>query len=43
MAGMKKFQEDQKLEPSGKVTAKALIILGLGPKDESAPTPNTNK
>jgi len=35
---MKKFQTDQKLEPTGKITAKSLITLGLGPRDESAPT-----
>jgi hypothetical protein len=35
---MKKFQTDQKMEPTGKITAKSLITLGLGPRDESAPT-----
>jgi hypothetical protein len=37
MDAMRKYQTDQKLEPTGKITAKALINLGLGPKDESAP------
>jgi peptidoglycan hydrolase-like protein with peptidoglycan-binding domain len=32
---MKKFQADQKLEPTGKLTSRSLIQLGLGPKDES--------
>jgi hypothetical protein len=40
MNAMSKFQTDQKLEPTGKITAKALIDLGLGPKDGS--TPNTS-
>ncbi len=42
---MKKFQEQEKLEPTGKVTAKALIDLGLGPRDESisSTTTLTNK
>jgi hypothetical protein len=35
MDAMRKFQEDQKIEPTGKVNAKSLIGLGLGPKDES--------
>lgn len=38
---MRKFQEDQKIDPTGKVTAKSLIGLGLGPKDESVPAPPT--
>jgi hypothetical protein len=37
MDAMRKYQADQKMEPTGKITAKALINLGLGPKDESAP------
>jgi hypothetical protein len=36
---MRKFQSDQKMAPNGKITSKALISLGLGPKDESAPPP----
>jgi hypothetical protein len=35
MDAMRKFQTDQKQEPTGKITAKALIDLGLGPKEES--------
>jgi peptidoglycan hydrolase-like protein with peptidoglycan-binding domain len=38
---MKRFQNDQKLEPTGKITSKALINLGLGPSDESAAPPST--
>jgi hypothetical protein len=38
MDAMRKYQADQKMDPTGKITAKALINLGLGPKDESAPT-----
>ena len=45
---MRKFQADQKLEPTGKLTAKSLIGLGLGPKESSpvaaaAPTPEAPK
>jgi hypothetical protein len=40
VVAMKKFQTDQKLDPTGKITSKALITLGLGPKDESAPPPS---
>jgi peptidoglycan hydrolase-like protein with peptidoglycan-binding domain len=40
---MRAFQSDQKLDPSGKITAASLIDLGLGPKREetlsSRPTP----
>ncbi|MGH9659126.1 MAG: peptidoglycan-binding protein [Bryobacteraceae bacterium] len=35
---LKRFQEDQNLEPTGKVTSLSLIALGLGPKRE-APAP----
>jgi Putative peptidoglycan binding domain len=36
---MRKFQTEQKMEPTGKISAKALITLGLGPKNETvAPT-----
>jgi len=42
MDAMRKFQTDQKQDPTGKVTAKALINLGLGPKDETPP-PTANK
>ena len=31
---LKKFQQDQKLEPSGKIDSLTLIALGLGPKRE---------
>jgi hypothetical protein len=34
---MRKFQTDQKRDPTGKISAKALITLGLGPKDETVP------
>jgi Putative peptidoglycan binding domain len=34
---MRKFQTEQKMEPTGKISAKALITLGLGPKDETVP------
>lgn len=36
---MKKFQADQKLDATGKITSKTLISLGLGPRDQSAPQP----
>ena len=39
MSAMKKYQEEQKQEPTGKITAKSLITLGLGPKDD----PTTGK
>ena len=32
---LRKFQNDQKLDPSGKITAASLIALGLGPKNEA--------
>lgn len=32
---MRKFQHDQKLDPSGKINAASLIALGLGPKNEA--------
>jgi hypothetical protein len=35
IAALKKFQEDQKLEPTGKLTSLSLIALGLGPKYET--------
>jgi hypothetical protein len=40
--GMRKFQTDQKMEPTGKISAKALITLGLGPKDETV-SPTASK
>jgi peptidoglycan hydrolase-like protein with peptidoglycan-binding domain len=43
---LKRFQQDQKLEPTGKLNSLSLITLGLGPKRESAgaapQTPPTN-
>jgi hypothetical protein len=36
---LKKFQADQKLDASGKITSMSLIALGLGPKHDSAPLP----
>jgi hypothetical protein len=37
---LKHFQEDQKLDPSGKINSLSLIALGLGPKrDATAVTP----
>jgi hypothetical protein len=34
---MRKYQTEQKMEPTGKISAKALITLGLGPKNETVP------
>jgi hypothetical protein len=36
---LKKFQQDQNLEPSGKLDSLSLIALGLGPKHDQAPPP----
>jgi peptidoglycan hydrolase-like protein with peptidoglycan-binding domain len=36
---LKRFQEDQNLEPSGKLDSLSLIALGLGPKHDKAPAP----
>ena len=36
---LKKFQQDQSLEPSGKIDSISLIALGLGPKRDSQPAP----
>jgi hypothetical protein len=33
MAAMQRFQQDQKLDPTGKLTARSLVALGLGPKN----------
>jgi peptidoglycan hydrolase-like protein with peptidoglycan-binding domain len=38
---MRRFQEDQKMEATGKLTSKALISLGLGPKNEGQTVPTT--
>lgn len=35
---MKRFQQDQNLPPTGKITSLSLIALGLGPKRERAAT-----
>jgi hypothetical protein len=37
---LKKFQEDQNLEPSGKLDSLSIIALGLGPKRDQPPSPN---
>jgi hypothetical protein len=39
VSALKKFQEDQNLEPSGKIDSLSLIALGLGPKHEQQPSP----
>lgn len=36
---MRAFQNDRKLDPSGKLTAASLIALGLGPKHDSPVVP----
>jgi peptidoglycan hydrolase-like protein with peptidoglycan-binding domain len=36
---LKKFQQDQNLEPSGKLDSLSIIALGLGPKHEQPPAP----
>lgn len=38
---LRKFQQDQKLEPSGKLSSLSLITLGLGPQRDAygSPTP----
>jgi hypothetical protein len=41
VSALKKFQEDQNLEPSGKIDSLSLIALGLGPKHEQQPSPST--
>jgi peptidoglycan hydrolase-like protein with peptidoglycan-binding domain len=35
---LRRFQTDQKLDPSGKINAASLIALGLGPKTSTATT-----
>jgi peptidoglycan hydrolase-like protein with peptidoglycan-binding domain len=37
IAALKKFQEDQNLEPSGKLDSLSLIALGLGPRRDQPP------
>jgi len=39
VSALKKFQEDQSLEPSGKLDSLSLIALGLGPKHDQPPAP----
>ena len=39
VAALKKFQEDQSLEPSGKIDSLSLIALGLGPKHDTPLAP----
>jgi len=39
MSALKKFQEDQNLEPSGKLDSLSIIALGLGPKRDQTPAP----
>ena len=36
---LRKFQQDQKLEPSGKLNSLSLITLGLGPRREARESP----
>ena len=36
---LRRFQADQKLEPSGKLNSLSLIALGLGPRRDSASVP----
>jgi len=33
-SSLKRYQQDQKLEPTGKLNSMSLITLGLGPKRE---------
>jgi peptidoglycan hydrolase-like protein with peptidoglycan-binding domain len=39
VSALKKFQEDQSLEPSGKLDSLSLIALGLGPRHAEPPPP----
>jgi peptidoglycan hydrolase-like protein with peptidoglycan-binding domain len=36
---LKKFQQDQSLQPSGKLDSLSLIALGLGPRHDQQPPP----
>jgi peptidoglycan hydrolase-like protein with peptidoglycan-binding domain len=36
---LKRLQQDQKLEPSGKITSLSLLALGLGPRRDSSGPP----
>jgi hypothetical protein len=42
VAAMQRFQQDQKLEPTGKLTARSLVALGLGPKNPATTQPVTS-
>jgi len=37
MDAMQRFQQDQKLDASGRLTARSIVALGLGPKTASSP------
>jgi peptidoglycan hydrolase-like protein with peptidoglycan-binding domain len=37
ISAMRQFQEDQKLEATGKVNSRSLISLGLGPHNDAVP------
>ena len=39
VAALKRFQQDQNLEPSGKLDSLSLIALGLGPRRDQPPAP----
>lgn len=39
IAALKKFQQDQNLDPSGRLTSLSLIALGLGPKRDGPASP----
>lgn len=39
VAALKKFQQDQNLDASGKIDSLSLIALGLGPKRDQPNTP----
>lgn len=38
---LKRFQTDQKLDPSGKITSLSLLALGLGPDHGNSPAAAT--
>jgi hypothetical protein len=40
---MTRFQQDQKLDPTGKLTARSLGALGLGPKPADAAAPSASR
>ena len=39
---LKRFQAEQKLDATGKITSMSLIALGLGPKHDSDPLPSAS-